>query len=71
MYHDHFGFYTAPFSLSPHLHFVYASGAFEETMAHLVYGLEGGEDLILITGSFYLIGQAKVRFQPNVTLAAS
>ena len=31
----------------------------------------GREDLILITGSFYLIGQAKVRFQPNVTLAAS
>lgn len=31
----------------------------------------GREDLILITGSFYLIGQAKVRFQPSVTLAAS
>ncbi|MDO9172964.1 MAG: AAA family ATPase, partial [bacterium] len=50
MYHDHFGLYTAPFSLSPHLHFVFRSTAFEETMAHLVYGLEGGEDLILITG---------------------
>jgi folylpolyglutamate synthase/dihydropteroate synthase len=23
------------------------------------------EDLICITGSFYLIGQAKMRFQPN------
>ncbi len=31
----------------------------------------GREDLILITGSFYLIGQAKIRFQPSVTLAAS
>lgn len=31
----------------------------------------GREDLILITGSFYLIGQAKVRFQPGVTMAAS
>ncbi|MBK9304302.1 MAG: hypothetical protein IPM94_10540 [bacterium] len=40
MYHDHFGLYTAPFSLSPHLHFVFRSTAFEETMAHLVYGLE-------------------------------
>jgi len=50
MYHDHFGLYTAPFSLSPHLHFVFRSTAFEETMAHLVYGLEGGEDLVLITG---------------------
>ena len=29
------------------------------------------EDLICITGSFYLIGQAKMRFQPTVALAAS
>jgi len=27
----------------------------------------GREDLICITGSFYLIGQAKIRFQPRVT----
>ncbi|MBU0740944.1 AAA family ATPase [bacterium] len=50
MYHEHFGFFTAPFSLSPHLQFLFRSSAFEETMAHLVYGLEGGEDIILITG---------------------
>ena len=31
----------------------------------------GREDLICITGSFYLIGQAKLRFQRNVALAAS
>ena len=31
----------------------------------------GREDLICITGSFYLIGQGKMRFQPNPTLAAS
>ena len=31
----------------------------------------GREDLICITGSFYLIGQAKMRFQENVALAAS
>jgi dihydrofolate synthase / folylpolyglutamate synthase len=31
----------------------------------------GREDLICITGSFYLIGQAKLRFQQNVALAAS
>jgi len=31
----------------------------------------GREDLICITGSFYLIGQAKLRFQENVALAAS
>ena len=27
------------------------------------------EDLICITGSFYLIGQAKLRYQPNASLA--
>jgi dihydrofolate synthase/folylpolyglutamate synthase len=31
----------------------------------------GREDLICITGSFYLIGQAKVRFQPRVVLTTS
>lgn len=31
----------------------------------------GREDLICITGSFYLIGQAKVRFQPRVVPSAS
>ncbi len=31
----------------------------------------GREDLICITGSFYLIGQAKRRFQQNLALAAS
>lgn len=56
MYLDHFGLYTAPFSLVPHLRFVFLSHTFEETMAHLVYGLEGGEDIILITGE---IGSGK------------
>jgi folylpolyglutamate synthase/dihydropteroate synthase len=31
----------------------------------------GREDLICITGSFYLIGQAKVRFQPHGVPVAS
>jgi dihydrofolate synthase / folylpolyglutamate synthase len=31
----------------------------------------GREDLICITGSFYLIGQAKVRFTPRVVPAVS
>jgi type II secretory pathway predicted ATPase ExeA/cell division septation protein DedD len=64
MYHDHFGFYTAPFSLSTHLHFVFKSGVFEETMAHLVYGLDGGEDIILITGE---IGTGKTLALNNLT----
>jgi dihydrofolate synthase/folylpolyglutamate synthase len=31
----------------------------------------GREDLICITGSFYLIGQAKTRFQPQLTTVLS
>jgi dihydrofolate synthase/folylpolyglutamate synthase len=31
----------------------------------------GKEDLICITGSFYLIGQAKMRFQPNQALSTA
>jgi len=37
----------------------------------LAHSAVGREDLICITGSFYLIGQAKMRFRPNVALAAS
>ena len=49
MYLEHFGLGSDPFSLRPHLRFLYDSTAFEETMSHLVYGLENGEDLTLIT----------------------
>ncbi|MHC4563975.1 MAG: bifunctional folylpolyglutamate synthase/dihydrofolate synthase, partial [Planctomycetota bacterium] len=37
----------------------------------LAHSAVGREDLICITGSFYLIGQAKMRFQPNPSLVAS
>lgn len=50
MYLDHFGLRTDPFPLYPSLKFVYMSQAFEEAMAHLAYGLEQDEDIILITG---------------------
>lgn len=63
MYLDHFGLYTAPFSLSPHLRFVYHSTAFEETMAHLIYGIDGGEDILLITGA---IGTGKTLALKNL-----
>ena len=64
MYHEYFGFFTSPFSLSPHLQFLFRSSAFQETMAHLVYGLEGGEDIILITGE---IGTGKTLALYNLT----
>lgn len=50
MYLKHFGFRKDPFKLDPSLDFVYVSSAHEETIAHLVYGIEQGESFILITG---------------------
>ena len=50
MYHNHFGLRTSPFGLSPRLNFVFRSGAFEENMVHLVYGLENSEAITMITG---------------------
>jgi len=51
MFRSHFGLKADPFALSPNLKFLYMSKALEETMAHLAYGLEEGEDYILITGA--------------------
>ena len=51
MYLDHFGLTVNPFGLSPRLDFLYKSGAFEESMAHLLYGLDNSEAIILITGA--------------------
>jgi type II secretory pathway predicted ATPase ExeA len=50
MYLDHFGLRTDPFPLYPSLKFVFLSTPFEETMAHLAYGIENEEDIILISG---------------------
>ncbi|MHB8078577.1 MAG: AAA family ATPase [Candidatus Krumholzibacteriia bacterium] len=50
MYLDHFGLGTDPFPLYPSLKFVFLSSPFEETMAHLAYGLEQDEDIVLISG---------------------
>jgi type II secretory pathway predicted ATPase ExeA/cell division protein FtsN len=63
MYKDHFGLHASPFALGAHLQFLYKSGAFEETMAHLVYGLKGGEDIVLITGG---IGTGKTMALHNL-----
>ncbi len=50
MYLDHFGLRANPFSLSPRLDFLFRSEAFEESIAHLVYGVDNGEPLVMITG---------------------
>ena len=51
MYLEHFGLGVNPFSLSPKLDFLFKSGTFEESMAHLVYGLDNHEAIVLITGA--------------------
>ncbi len=50
MYLEHFGLGANPFSLSPKLDFLFKSGTYEESMAHLVYGLDNHEAIVLITG---------------------
>jgi type II secretory pathway predicted ATPase ExeA/cell division septation protein DedD len=51
MYLEHFGLSLNPFSLSPKLEFLYKSDAFQESMAHLVYGVDNSEAITLITGA--------------------
>ena len=51
MYLEHFGLNTNPFAISPKLGFLYRSETFEESMAHLIYGLEQSEAIVLITGA--------------------
>ncbi len=68
MFREHFGLRADPFSLSPNLKFLYMSKALEETMAHLAYGLEQGEDYILITGA---IGTGKTLALHNLMAQVS
>lgn len=51
MYLEHFGLTVSPFGIMPRLDFLYKSGAFEESMAHLVYGLDNSEAVVMITGA--------------------
>ncbi|MEZ4389350.1 MAG: AAA family ATPase [Candidatus Krumholzibacteriia bacterium] len=68
MYQDHFGLHADPFALSPNLKFLYRSQAHAETMAHLGYGLEQGEDIILISGA---IGTGKTLALQNLLAKVS
>ncbi|MBD3221235.1 AAA family ATPase [bacterium] len=68
MYQDHFGLHADPFALSPSLRFLYRSQAHAETMAHLGYGLEQGEDIILISGA---IGTGKTLALQNLQAKVS
>ena len=51
MYQAFFGLKSNPFRLDPNLDFIYTSEAHQESIAHLCYGIEQGEDFVLITGA--------------------
>lgn len=68
MYQDHFGLHADPFALGPNLKFLFRSHAHAETMAHLGYGLEQGEDIILIVGA---IGTGKTLALHNLQAKVS
>lgn len=50
MHLEAFGLAANPFGIAPGLNFLYRSRAFEESIAHLVYGLDSAEALVMITG---------------------
>jgi len=50
MIQEFYGLELDAFSLSPDLDFLFLSHVHEEAVAHLIYGLENNEDIILIVG---------------------
>ena len=50
MIQEFYGLDLDAFSLSPDLDFLFLSHVHEEAVAHLLYGLEQNEDIILIVG---------------------
>ena len=68
MYQGHFGLLDDPFALGPSLKYLYRSRAHAETMAHLGYGLEQGEDIVLISGA---IGTGKTLALQNLQAKVS
>lgn len=50
MYKAYYGLERDPFSLDPDLDFLFLSKAHEEAIAHLAFGLEQNEDIILLSG---------------------
>lgn len=50
LYCSHFGFIESPFSIAPDFRFLYLTKRHEEALAHLIYGIQEGNGLLLFTG---------------------
>jgi len=50
MYRGHFGLKELPFSIAPNPRYLYLTHQHQEALAHLVYGLNSGGGIILLTG---------------------
>ncbi len=50
MYTQYFGLTEKPFTIAPDPHFLYLSELHREALAHLLYGIESGGCLVLLTG---------------------
>lgn len=51
MYLRHFGLAAAPFSIAPDPRYLFLSERHREALAHLVYGLDAGGGVVLLTGA--------------------
>ena len=50
MYLGHFGLTEAPFSIAPNPRYLYMDHQYLEALAHLMFGLDSGGGVILLTG---------------------
>ena len=50
MYKEFYGFTTYPFSLTPDPQFLYLSEKYENCLRYVLYNLERGQGLIVLTG---------------------
>lgn len=50
LYAAHFGLERDPFSIAPDPHFLFMSERHREALAHLLFGLEAGGGLVVVTG---------------------
>ncbi len=50
MYEEFYGFHDTPFRLTPDPHYLFLSAKHQEALGHLIYGVNEGSGVIIITG---------------------